>query len=190
MEIKELKKGIRKKIKELKTSIPQQVRESSSIAIQEKVLENDLVKEASTIFLYYALPDEVDTVLLLEKLSNRRGGKKKIILPVVEGDILILKEYIPEETVSGYQKIQEPTGNVIINPADIDLAIIPGVAFDRQCNRMGRGKGFYDKLLPYLHCPTIGLGFDFQIIEAVPCEAFDKPLDYVMTESTVYCSPR
>lgn len=190
MEIKEIKKEIRKQIRELKKSIPQQVRERASISIQEKLLENDLIKDASTIFLYYALPDEVDTVLLLKKLSNRRGGEKRIILPVVEGDILVLKEYIPEETVSGYQKIQEPSGNVIIDPAEIDLAIIPGVAFDTRCNRMGRGKGFYDKLLPYLHCPTIGLGFDFQIIESVPCESFDKPLDYVITESAIYCSPR
>jgi 5-formyltetrahydrofolate cyclo-ligase len=47
---------------------------------------------------------------------------------------------------------------------------------------MGRGKGFYDKLLPYIKCTTVGLAFDFQMVERIPCEEFDKPLDMVITE--------
>lgn len=189
MEIKERKKEIRKIIRELKKSYSQEEKERISIIIQKKLLDNGLVKKAGTIFLYYALPDEVNTSLLLQKLSNRRGGEKRIILPVVNGDILELKEYIPEEMASGYQSIQEPSGEKTINPEEIDLAIVPGVAFDAKCNRMGRGKGFYDKLLPYLECPTIGLGFGFQIIDEIPCEPFDKPLDFVITEKEDYCSP-
>ena len=61
------------------------------------------------------------------------------------------------------------------------------MAFDSRCNRMGRGKGFYDKLLPLLRCPKVGLGYDFQIVESVPCDVHDMPLDMVITESAVYC---
>ena len=92
------------------------------------------------------------------------------------------KEYIPSKMETGYREIQEPAGEECVNPSEIDIAIIPGVAFDRHCNRLGRGKGFYDRLIPYLECKKIGLSFDFQIVEQVPCEEFDKPLDMVMTE--------
>ena len=122
-------------------------------------------------------------------MSNRRGGDKKIILPVVDGEYLILKEYIPSEMVQGYRNISEPSSEEQIDPSEIEFAVIPGVAFDSECNRMGRGKGFYDKLLPFLKCPKIGIGYDFQIVGKIPCEEFDVPLDYVVTETTVYKSP-
>ena len=128
----------------------------------------------------------MNTELLLSKLSNRREGNKRIILPVVEGEYLILKEYIPEEMGNGYRNISEPTGNLQIDPSEIELAIIPGMAFDPACNRMGRGKGFYDRLIPYLKCNTIGLGFNFQMVDKIPCEEFDKPLDMVITETEKY----
>ena len=86
----------------------------------------------------------------------------------------------------GYRNISEPTGSVKTDPSEIELAIIPGVAFDKCCNRMGRGKGFYDRLIPYLKCPTIGLGFGFQMVDSIPCEEFDKPLDMVVTEIDTY----
>lgn len=186
MDIKEQKKEIRKAVRALKNSTPQEERDSSSLAIQKTLLSMGVLEKPGTILLYHALPDEVNTELLLSTLSNRRGGCKRIILPVVEGEYLILKEYIPEEMGNGYRNISEPTGNVQIDPSEIELAIIPGMAFDRCCNRMGRGKGFYDRLIPYLNCPKIGLGFDFQIVEQIPCEEFDKPLDMVITETERY----
>lgn len=186
MDIKEHKKEIRKAVKELKNSTPQQERSAKSLAIQQTLISAGIFEKARTILLYHALPDEVNTELLLSTLSNRRGGNKKIILPVVEGEYLILKEYVPQEMECGYRNISEPTGSVQTDPSEIELAIIPGVAFDKCCNRMGRGKGFYDRLIPYLKCPTIGLGFGFQMVEKIPCEDFDKPLDMVVTETGTY----
>lgn len=188
MEIKEQKKQIRKLVREIKKSTPKEEMDSCSVAIQHKVLELEEIKKARTILLYYSLPDEVSTELLLEKLSNRRGGTKKIILPVVEGDYLILKEYIPEEVLSGYQKILEPSGEECIDPKEIEFAVIPGMAFDKKCNRMGRGKGFYDRLIPHLNCKKCGLGYNFQMVDEIPCEEFDKPLDIVITENCIYRS--
>ena len=186
MDIREQKKEIRKSIRALKNSVPQEERDAKSSAIQEKLLSMGIFEKPGTILLYHALPDEVNTDLLLSTLSNRRGGDKRIILPVVEGEYLILKEYIPDEMCTGYRSISEPTGNVLIDPSEIEFAIIPGMAFDSACNRMGRGKGFYDKLLPHLKCPTVGLGFSFQMVENIPCEEFDKPLDMVATETEIY----
>ena len=186
MDIKEQKKEIRKAVRVLKNSIPQEERNARSLAIQEKLLAMGVFEKPQTILLYHALPDEVNTELLLSTLSNRRGGKKRVILPGVEGDYLIHKEYIPDEMSTGYRNISEPTGDGQIDPSEIEIAIIPGMAFDSSSNRMGRGKGFYDRLIPYLRCPTIGLGFNFQIVDKIPCEEFDRPLDLVITETVIY----
>lgn len=182
MNIAEQKKELRKHIKALKTGYSLDRLLAKSQKIEEKILQLPQIADAVTILLYHALPDEVNTDLLLEKLSNRLHGNHRIALPVVTGDILILKEYIPEMMESGYNRILEPSNDNIIDPSEIDLAIIPGVAFDSSGNRMGRGKGFYDKLLPNLNCTTIGLAFDFQMVERIPCEEFDRKLDIVITE--------
>lgn len=189
MDIKEQKKEIRKAIKGKKKEYGEAALLEKSQAVQQNLFKEVDFSPYRTILLYYALPDEVNTNLLLSSLSNHLGGDKRIILPVVSGDILILKEFIPDEVANGYMNILEPQKGEHINPSEIEIAVIPGIAFDSKCNRMGRGKGFYDKLLPNMTCKTIGLGFDFQIVESIPCEKFDKTLDMVITESTCYYKP-
>lgn len=189
MDIREQKKEIRKAIRGIKKEMGEAALLEKSLAVQQNLLKWVDFTPYNTILLYHALPDEVNTNILLEKLSNRLGGDKRIILPVVSGDVLILKEYVPEEVATGYMNILEPQEGECIDPSEIEIAVIPGVAFDPLCNRMGRGKGFYDKLLPYIKCRTIGIGFDFQIVDNIPCEEFDKPLDMVVSEGVCYSSP-
>ena len=189
MDIKELKKEIRKAIRGIKKDMGAAALLEKSHQVQQNLLEWVDFTPYNTILLYYALPDEVNTSILLNALSNRLGGDKRIILPVVSGDILILKEFVPDEVANGYMNILEPQEGECIDPSEIEIAVIPGVAFDSKCNRMGRGKGFYDKLLPQMKCITIGLGFDFQIVDTVPCDSFDRPLDMIVTESGRYSSP-
>ncbi len=190
MEIREHKKEIRKAIKAIKKETGEAALKEQSLPVQQNLLKWVDFTPYKTILLYYALPDEVDTSILLNSLSNRLNGNKRIVLPVVNGDVLILKEFVPQEVAHGYMNILEPQEGECIDPAEVDMAIVPGVAFDSSCNRMGRGKGFYDKLIPYLNCRIIGLGFDFQMVERIPCESFDKPLDMVITQSARYFSPR
>ena len=70
----------------------------------------------------------------------------------------------------------------VLPEEDIDLVIVPGVAFDRQHNRLGRGKGFYDRLLSTLSAPKIGICYSFQLKEHIPTEPFDKKMDLILTE--------
>ena len=72
-----------------------------------------------------------------------------------------------------------------VDESEIDLIIVPGVAFDRQLNRMGRGKGYYDRLLSTLQAPKIGICFDFQLQDTVPTESFDKKMDMIITEKEI-----
>ena len=78
--------------------------------------------------------------------------------------------------------ILEPVGEPFTNYHDIDVAIIPGMAFDLAGNRMGRGKGFYDRLLPKLaDARKIGICFSFQLLEHIPTEAHDCPMDIIVS---------
>lgn len=162
-----MKQELRKLIRSRKAAFPMEERRAQSTDICERVMQTEQWKKAQTVLLYHALPDEVDTTLLLTCTD------KHILLPVVVGDDLELREY-QGETCEGAFHIQEPVGKVFTDYEKIDLAIIPGMAFDREGHRLGRGKGYYDRLLPRLtHAYRLGICFPFQRLDAVPCEEHD-----------------
>lgn len=107
---------------------------------------------------------------------------KMVLLPTVVGDELELHEYLDEKAFSTSPSfdIQESTGPLFTDYAKIDLAIIPGMAFTPQGDRLGRGKGYYDRLLPQLTCPLIGLAFPFQMVDSIPTEDHDVKMDEVI----------
>ncbi len=137
-------------------------------------------RAANTILLYHSLGDEVDTHTFIQKWNN----KKRILLPVVVGDDLELRIYTGPENMSicSVYGIEEPTGEAFTDYAAIDFIVVPGVAFDAKGNRLGRGKGYYDRLLPRI--PTAykaGICFPFQLVEEVPAESFDVRMDIIIT---------
>lgn len=142
--------------------------------ICSKVLALASWQEAGTLLLYYPLPDEVDVRLLIKDAFE---SGKKVLLPVVKGDELELHLYEGEASLKeGAFGIMEPTGSLFApeHYGEIELAIIPGMAFDSAGHRLGRGKGYYDRLLPNLRdAKLIGVCFPFQFLEEVPAEAHD-----------------
>ena len=113
-------------------------------------------ENCQTILLYHSLPDEVNTHDLI-RILYAQGYT--ILLPTVVGCNLTLHVYEGEDTMNiglAYG-IQESLGKLFTEYSHIDLAIIPGMAFTQQGDRLGRGKGYYDRLLPQLTCPLIGL---------------------------------
>lgn len=128
--------------------------------------------------MYYSLPDEVQTHDFVEKWR----GKKNILLPVVVGDDLELRTYTGRQELSeGAFHIDEPTGRTFTDYDAIDLVIVPGVAFDNNGNRLGRGKGYYDRLLPRIRAHKIGICFPFQLVKEIPTEPFDKKMDKIIS---------
>lgn len=142
--------------------------------ICSKVLALASWQEAGTLLLYYPLPDEVDVRLLIKDAFE---SGKKVLLPVVKGDELELHLYEGEASLKeGAFGIMEPTGPLFApkHYGEIELAIIPGMAFNSAGHRLGRGKGYYDRLLPNLRdAKLIGVCFPFQFLEEVPAEAHD-----------------
>lgn len=145
----------------------------------DKLTDHPRFKEAKTVLLYYSLPDEVQTHEFVKRISQ----EKQVVLPVVKGDELELRRYSGKADLKkGSFGIDEPTGEIVTDFSDIDIAIIPGVGFDKQGNRLGRGKGYYDRLLPKLQSYNIGICFSFQIVPEIPIEPFDCPMDEVWTQ--------
>jgi len=172
------KKELRRQIALRKAELGRAERLVEEASIWAAVEADAKASAASTVLLYSSLPDEVSTKEILAKWSQN----KRIILPLVAGDILLLKEYRPGRTHPGYKSIVEPDEDLPdIDPREIELAIIPGVAFDRNRLRLGRGKGFYDRLLPQLDCPIIGVAYRCQIVESLPKDPWDCPVTKVIT---------
>lgn len=109
------------------------------------------------------------------------------MLPLIKGNDLQLLLYSGKESLkAGAFGILEPTEDCVAVPEnEIDLIIVPGVAFDRQRNRLGRGKGFYDRLLSTLNVPKIGISYDFQLKDQIPVEPFDRKMDLIITEKEI-----
>ena len=176
----EKKKELRKRIALLRTlhnsTVTLQLQSAKILAALET---HPAFRTAHTVLLYHSLKDEVDTHEFIRKWSS----KKQILLPVVVGNELEVRKYTtPEELVQGAFGIKEPMGELFTNYALIDLIVVPGVAFDTKGNRLGRGKGYYDRLLP--HIPSAykaGICFPFQIVEEVPAESFDIRMDEIIT---------
>lgn len=142
--------------------------------------------DASCILAYMALPGEVQTK---EYIERWRAAGKRMVLPKVRGEILELLEYDPEKLVPGYRGILEPSDDAHrVEPSEIGLAVVPGVAFSFQKGpdgedryyRMGRGGGFYDRLLPLLDCPLVGVCYPFRFVDSLPLDGWDIPLDLVI----------
>lgn len=172
---KELRMAVKKRVKAM-TDEEKQV-ESEKLM---EILENDShFKEAKTVLLFHSLPDEVCTHKLIEKYAS----EKKILLPVINGEEWYIREY-KGDLKTGEYNIQEPTGMNIHDFDSIDLVVVPGVCFDNDMGRVGRGKGYYDRMLEKItKAYKIGICFDCQLLSKVPSEKWDVKMDMVMTAS-------
>jgi 5-formyltetrahydrofolate cyclo-ligase len=171
------KKELRKLMAEKKLRCGDSTLQAQSTEIFRRLEAHTVFEGARTVLLFYSLKDEPDTHEFIEKWSE----EKVLLLPAVRGERLELRVYGSRRSLSaGKYDIQEPAGEAFTDYASIDLAVIPGVAFDRSGNRLGRGKGYYDRLLPLLSAYKIGVGFSFQLVEEVPASELDVRMDEVI----------
>lgn len=171
------KKELRLHIKALKKQHSKEQLLEQSEKIMAKLEQHPDFVKAETVMLYSALPDEVQTQAFLEKWHL----KKQIILPTVVGDDIVPVAYGKDTAFAvGDFNILEPQNEPYTG--GFDLIIVPGVAFDRKGNRLGRGRGYYDRFLSHhLDVKCIGICFDFQLVDDVPAEPFDIRMDEIIT---------
>lgn len=176
------KKDIRldiKKQKQLLSSDELHEKSSEIISVVELL---GVFQDAKNIFIYHAMPDEVQTLALIQKWLPH----KRFFTPVIQDTNLTFRQYTNNTVFTKSQfGILEPNGEDFTDYNLIDLVIVPGVAFDRKKNRLGYGKGFYDRFLPSIKAPKMGICFDFQLIDSVPTDKYDVAMNYIVSENDI-----
>ena len=173
--IKDKKKRLRRRIRGSVADV------ARDVSIWEQLESLPEFVSARSVLLYWSMPSEVNTHSFLERWYSR----KRLYLPKVAGDALEIREYSPETLEEGYRGIMEPSSQAP-EVTEVDLVVVPGMAFDAKGNRLGRGGGFYDRLLPSLSCPKVGVCRLAQLVEEVPMQEWDQKVDIVITPSNCY----
>lgn len=180
--LNEQKAALRKKVRsKLKNLLPE-TRQSDSEKLCAKLKEQSFWKSAVAVLFFAPLPEEIDLWPLVEE-----SVKVKIVtLPCFDSDKQLYTSHhiknIHVEIMPGQFGIREPlAGSIEIPLAKLDLILVPGVAFDRRGHRLGRGKGFYDRLLEKFRGVKCGIAFDEQLVAAVPVEKLDVKMDFILT---------
>lgn len=160
----------------------------ASAAAEERLWRLPELRAARTVALYAAHGGEVDLTGLATRCRER--GIRTALPRVTRGALVLVATATGERLHPGYRGIEEPTGPPL-DPGDVDLVILPGVAFDPLGGRLGRGGGHYDRLLTTLpeRCVRVGVGFACQLVPRVPREAHDVGLDLVVTDRALYRAP-
>ena len=173
------KKTLRKKIREQKRAMTPEQIETASAKLVEMFLQTELYRDAKTIYGYLPYNQEVRTVPILEQAL---ADGKRVAVPKVYGEemkFLYLTDLTQVET--GYAGIPEPIADGPIGDDPTALVLMPGMAFTKAGQRIGYGGGFYDEFLAAEpDHPTIALCYDFQMVDQLPTEEFDIPVDLVL----------
>lgn len=172
------KKEIRKYIRELKKQFSLEKKREMSVSVWKEVEDDEFFKKARTVLAYWSMDDEVFS----HDFVCRWAEKKTLLLPCVNGDELDIRYFEGRDKLAPGEgfAIPEPVGKLVENLEEIDLILVPGVAFDAAGNRLGRGKGYYDKILKQTKAYKIGVCFGFQLLEKVPTEEHDVRMDRVI----------
>lgn len=175
------KKDIRKEVLEKRMALTKEELVEKSKIICNSFLELPQYKEADLIYIYMDFKNEVMTKQIIEDAWEK---KKRVAIPKVVENQIIFYELVKEQEKlkEGYFGIREPKMSQPIMDSE-GLMVVPGIAFDKQGYRIGYGKGFYDR---YLHANNIkhkiSLVFELQMVDKVPNDKYDIPIDMIITE--------
>lgn len=156
--------------------------EKDSLAVCQKFISLPFSRQLDVFMLYYPHKNEVDTLSVIKHLLD--DGKTVLLPKVSHKHILPIKIEDLESVQTGYAGIKEPEGEIF--GGEIDLIVVPAVAFDRKGYRLGYGKGFYDRFLEdRKDSLKVGFAFDFQILDKLPVEPHDVPVDLIITPTQI-----
>lgn len=183
------KRELRKRMRALRATLPPNAVAERSAALVARVLAHEAWAPARAIALFHSMPDEVQTGALIE--AARKKGKR-VALPVVteEQALTFRAPYeVPGEpplSLSAFGILEPTEAAPLVDPATLDLVVVPALAFDPRGHRIGYGRGYYDRTLPLASSAThVGVAFDFQLIAEVPERAGDVPVHWIITDRRV-----
>ena len=174
---------IREQMRRVRREIGKEERSERSRKAQAAILSLNEYRCAKSVMLYYPIGGEVDTSYISERAF---ADGKRVIYPVTDeasGEITPVEVVAGAEFTKGGFGIHEPCGERYTG--EIDLIVVPGVAFDREGGRLGFGKGCYDRFLAGVKSCKIGLCYGAQLIDCVECEEHDVRMDMIVTEDEI-----
>jgi 5-formyltetrahydrofolate cyclo-ligase len=194
--LEEKKRKIRQEFLKKRNNLSRDEIKSKSEKIEKELFSLPEFQRAKTVMFYVSFRSEVET----EKMTrNALKLKKKIVIPVVYGEKIVVSEIknLKKELTKGSFGIKEPKKEFRrrVNQKEIDLVVVPGVVFDKRGGRLGYGRGYYDRFLRSKsirsrmsrsrQCALIGLAFDLQIARKIPLVKGDMKVDKIVTESGI-----
>jgi 5-formyltetrahydrofolate cyclo-ligase len=182
------KELLRQNFKTLRAQVPQLAAMAASLALWSQLKLQPQFNNARRIAAFAPTKTEINITPVLEGILNLN---KELYLPKTdEAQKMIQFHAIKnlKELVPGPFSILEPPFTAVLEPNQIDLILVPGLAFDRRGHRLGYGHGYYDRLLNLISpkCFSIGIGYSFQIVEKIPDAQHDIPLKALLTEKSFF----
>lgn len=176
------KNEIRRKVRARKQLLDECERLSAAKNVFDRLEQLAAFAVSDSILMYHSLPDELSTHDFIDKWTSR----KHFFLPRVNGVDLEILPYERTRMHSGAFHIEEPDGDDVSDATEMEMIVVPAVAYDRNGNRVGRGKGYYDRLLSRTKALKVGVAYDFQLVDYIETDPHDIPVDIVITESAIY----
>ena len=181
------KQEARERMKRLRKELSNEEREKKNKAIRDCLLKFMEEQEKNWFFPFVSYGTEVDTLELIRIVLEE--GKMQVAVPRVEGkDMDFYVIHSMEDLQPGYQGIPEPVTSESVLAAD-GIMLLPGLAFDREKNRVGYGGGFYDRYLEKCDSSqlvTVAAAYDFQIVDRIVAEEFDRRPQWIITDNEVF----
>ena len=191
-ELAAAKRQLRRAMAERRLAVTPAVARAAARAVAEHLLADPRIRAGQRVALYAALPDELPTLPLFEALGAL--GRPRLLPRILGGEMEFAAVESWEELRPGFFGVLEPPEErPAVALAAGDVVVVPGVAFDARGQRLGRGKGYYDRAfsgarsaLPLL----VGTGYEAQVVSAVPHDSRDRSMDAIVTERALRWIPR
>lgn len=185
---KEDKKILRNKILLIRDSLNRNEKEIMDNEIFNKLKNTELYKNARNIFIYISFSNEINTINIIKKALE---DKKDVFIPKIyktNKSMKAIKLNSFDDLKKNSMGILEPIDDSkYIEKENIDLIVVPGVVFDKDCNRIGYGGGYYDRYLKDIAYKNnkVVLAYDLQVIDKIESEEHDIKVDYIITNSKI-----
>lgn len=183
--LKAAKRALRRQVLAVRDALTVDDRAERGRTIVERLLALPEVVDARTVMAFWSFGSEVDTAPLIARLL---ADGRTVALPRTEGPEIVPVTYERGDPVrsTAYGAMEPPFGRGL-SADELDLVVVPGVAFDREGNRIGYGRGYYDRLVSRLRpgVPTVAIAFGMQIVDRVPSGGTDRRVDAIVTEDEV-----
>jgi 5-formyltetrahydrofolate cyclo-ligase len=188
--LKRDKRALRREVISRRDALPEPTRAAASLAIAERVVALPEAGEAVSVMLFWSFGSEVDTAPLIERWTAQGTT---VALPRIEGSDVVPVAFVPGAAMREASfGAMEPAEGRVLDPSELDLVVVPGVAFDRTGNRVGYGAGYYDRFLRRTRegVPAVAIAFALQVVPEVPAGRTDRRVDAIVTEAEVIrCRP-